>query len=75
MIKKSLTGGALLAALIAQLGTASAALAQEPKSPQFWWPEQLNLQPLRQHAAESNPMGEEFDYAEEFATLNDGTVT
>jgi catalase-peroxidase len=70
MIKKSLTGGALLAALIAQLGTASAALAQEPKSPQFWWPEQLNLQPLRQHAAESNPMGEEFDYAEEFATLD-----
>jgi catalase-peroxidase len=70
MIKKSLTGGALLATLIAQLGTASAALAQEPKSPQFWWPEQLNLQPLRQHAAESNPMGEEFDYAEEFATLD-----
>lgn len=70
MIKKTLTGGALLAALIAQLGTASAALAQEPKSPQFWWPEQLNLQPLRQHAAESNPMGEEFDYAEEFATLD-----
>jgi catalase-peroxidase len=70
MIKKSLTGGALRATLIAQLGTASAALAQEPKSPQFWWPEQLNLQPLRQHAAESNPMGEEFDYAEEFATLD-----
>ena len=70
MIKKTLTGGALLAALITQLGTASVAVAQEPKSPQFWWPEQLNLQPLRQHAAESNPMGEEFDYAEEFATLD-----
>ena len=70
MIKKTLTGGALLAALITQLGTASVAVAQEPKSPQFWWPEQLNLQPLRQHAAESNPMGEEFDYAKEFATLD-----
>ncbi|HET8711581.1 MAG TPA: peroxidase family protein, partial [Spongiibacteraceae bacterium] len=35
-----------------------------------WWPEKLNLQPLRQHAAESNPMGTDFDYAAEFKTLN-----
>ncbi len=42
----------------------------EAKSNQFWWPEQLNLNPLRQHAAESNPMGEDFDYAEAFAALD-----
>jgi catalase-peroxidase len=50
---------------------AGAALAQgEPKSIQFWWPETLNLAPLRQHADESNPMGEDFNYAEAFAGLD-----
>jgi catalase-peroxidase len=29
-----------------------------------WWPEKLDLQPLRQHAAASNPMGKDFNYAE-----------
>ena len=37
-----------------------------PKSNQFWWPEQLDLAPLRQHAVESNPLGEDFDYAKAF---------
>lgn len=37
-------------------------------SAQFWWPEQLSLAPLRQHAQASNPMGADFDYAKEFAT-------
>ncbi|MCX7554076.1 catalase/peroxidase HPI [Marinicella sp. S1101] len=40
------------------------------KSNQFWWPEQLNLQPLRQHAVESTPYGVDFDYAAAFATLD-----
>ncbi len=40
------------------------------QSPQFWWPEQLDLTPLRQHGAASNPMGEKFDYAKEFAKLD-----
>ena len=35
-----------------------------------WWPEQLNLQPLRQHSAESNPYGENFDYAAAFNQLD-----
>jgi len=35
-----------------------------------WWPNKLDLQPLRQHAAESNPMGDDFDYAEAFKTLD-----
>jgi catalase-peroxidase len=42
----------------------------EPKSNQFWWPEKLDLNPLRQHAAESDPMGEEFNYAEAFESLD-----
>ncbi len=35
-----------------------------------WWPDQLNLRILHQHAAKSNPMGEDFDYAEAFETLD-----
>jgi catalase-peroxidase len=35
----------------------------------FWWPEKLNLEPLRDHQAQSNPMGE-LDYAAEFAKLD-----
>ena len=35
-----------------------------------WWPNQLNLKILQQHSELSNPMGETFDYAEEFRTLD-----
>ena len=35
-----------------------------------WWPNQLNLQVLHQHSPLSNPMGEAFDYAEEFKKLD-----
>ena len=35
-----------------------------------WWPKMLNLGLLRQHAPLSNPMGEDFNYAEEFKTLD-----
>jgi len=35
-----------------------------------WWPNQLNLSILRQHSNLSNPMGEDFNYAEEFKSLD-----
>ncbi len=35
-----------------------------------WWPDQLSLEVLNQHSPRSNPMGEVFDYAEEFKTLD-----
>jgi catalase-peroxidase len=35
-----------------------------------WWPNQLNLKMLHQHSPQANPMGEEFNYAEEFKTLD-----
>jgi catalase-peroxidase len=35
-----------------------------------WWPNQLNLNILQQHSELSNPMGETFNYAEEFKTLD-----
>ena len=35
-----------------------------------WWPNKLNLNILRQHSSKSDPMGEDFDYAEEFSKLD-----
>ena len=35
-----------------------------------WWPNQLNLAILHQHSSLSNPMGEDFNYAEEFKSLD-----
>ena len=35
-----------------------------------WWPNQVNLKMLHQHSPLSNPMGREFNYAEEFKTLD-----
>jgi catalase-peroxidase len=41
-----------------------------PRTNQDWWPNQLNLQVLHQHSSRSNPMGDDYDYAEEFKTLD-----
>ena len=35
-----------------------------------WWPNELKLNILRQHASKSNPMGDEFDYAKAFNSIN-----
>ena len=44
--------------------------AGEGTSNTDWWPNQLRLNILRQHSSLSNPMGEDFNYAEEFKTLD-----
>ena len=41
---------------------------------QQWWPDQLNLNILHQHDKKSNPMGEDFDYQEEFKKLDYGAL-
>ena len=41
-----------------------------PHTNQDWWPNQLDLQVLHHHAPQSNPLGEDFDYAAAFATLD-----
>ena len=60
-----------LAVVAMPLAASSQAFAMgEPKPNQFWWPEQVDLSPLRLHSPESNPMGADFDYAAEFAKLD-----
>lgn len=62
------TAAIVAVSLLAPLGTASA--QGTPRPNQFWWPDQLNLQPLRDHTSVSNPYGEDFNYAEAFANLD-----
>ncbi len=71
MRKQTIYRLAALVLVMSSVVTSSSAFAQgEPKSNQFWWPEKLDLGPLRQHAAKSDPMGEDFNYAEEFKSLD-----
>ncbi|WP_419248421.1 catalase/peroxidase HPI [Streptomyces virginiae] len=41
-----------------------------PRSNRDWWPNQLDLQVLHQNSPLVDPMGDDFDYAKEFATLD-----
>jgi len=69
-----------LIAVAATLGISAATLsmpatAQEMASTRtadnnYWWPNRLNLAPLRLHSAKSDPIGGGFDYAKEFASLD-----
>jgi len=43
---------------------------QTPRPNNFWWPERLDLSPLRRHDVRSNPYGRDFNYAKEFQTLD-----
>ncbi|WP_130734168.1 catalase/peroxidase HPI [Flavobacterium sp. J27] len=45
-------------------------LTKKGTNNQFWWPETLNLDILHQHDSKTNPLGEDFDYAEEFKKLD-----
>ena len=52
------------------LGGPHAHTAVGTTSNQHWWPNQLNLKILHQNSPESDPMGKDFNYAEEFGTLD-----
>ncbi len=43
---------------------------RRPMTNRDWWPEQVNLKLLHQNPPAGNPMGEDFNYAEEFKTLD-----
>ncbi len=51
-------------------GGADKRIANSGASNRDWWPNQLNLNILHQHSPMSNPMGAEFNYAEEFKKLD-----
>ncbi|HMA52649.1 MAG TPA: peroxidase family protein, partial [Magnetospirillaceae bacterium] len=68
-LKKSL----LAAVALVSVGVSTVAPAWAdgtPRPNQFWWPDKLDLSPLRRNAAESNPLGQDFDYAKAFQSLD-----
>ncbi|MEC9262786.1 MAG: catalase/peroxidase HPI [Pseudomonadota bacterium] len=71
-LKKTLSLAAAVAIAMSPMVLTSPAHANaaEPKANSFWWPDQLDLSQLRAHGVESNPYGEDFDYAEEFNSLD-----
>ncbi len=54
----------------AEAQAAPEATMASPAAQQNWWPQRLDLSPLRQHAPASNPLGDDFDYAEAFSQLD-----
>ncbi len=71
MLKKStMLLTALAVAALPVLSTTVVRAQGGAQPSQFWWPDQLDLTPLRQGGAESNPLGRDFDYARAFATLD-----
>jgi catalase-peroxidase len=48
--------------------------ASRPHTNRDWWPNQLNLNVLHQNSPQSDPMGKEFNYTEEFKTLDLNSV-
>ncbi|MCG9964341.1 MAG: catalase/peroxidase HPI [Shewanella sp.] len=64
------TLSALTLAMSLALGAGMATAQEQATGNQFWWPEKLNLSPLRQNAIESNPYGSDYHYAEAFNTLD-----
>ncbi len=72
---KSSIAAAIAGLLVFSLPMAVTAADASPskgdaKSNQFWWPEKLDLSQLRAHDIESNPYGDEFNYAEAFKSLD-----
>jgi catalase-peroxidase len=59
----------LLSALALGVSSAVSAQTSMPDN-EYWWPNALDLEPLRQHSIESNPLGADFDYAEAYAQLD-----
>jgi catalase-peroxidase len=67
--KRSLVSAVAMALSLTAASSGVSAMS-EAKTTQFWWPEAINLSPLRQHAPQSNPYGDDFDYGAEFAKLD-----
>jgi catalase-peroxidase len=68
-VKKTFLMSAIAIAVASSLTTTSA-IAMTNTNNQFWWPEQLDLRPLRQNGAENNPLDKNFKYSEAFLKLD-----
>ena len=75
MLKQTISVITLLAIGISPVVPVNLANAQDQMATNdYWWPNRLSLEPLRQDSS-FNPLGEDFDYAEEFASLDLDALT
>ncbi len=71
MLKRTISVITLLVIGISPILPVNLAVAQNgAPTNDYWWPNRLNLDPLRQTSPESNPIGEDFNYSEEFESLD-----
>lgn len=71
MLKKTIPlVGALALGLMPFMSVNAASDPGYAPTNEYWWPNRLNLEPLRLHSVESDPMGEAFNYAEAFNSLD-----
>ncbi len=71
MLERTMSAIALLTIGILLVMPVSPAVAQDgAPTNDYWWPNRLSLDPLRQTLRASSPLGEDFNYAEEFETLD-----
>ncbi len=71
MLKHSIPLFAALTVAVSSMVTSDPAFAGgEAKPNKFWWPDQVDLKPLRAHDARSNPLGADFDYPKAFASVD-----
>lgn len=70
MLKSKLPVLTALSLVFSAFSATQISAAKTQQNMHFWWPDKLNLQPLRQQDPRSNPYGEDFNYAEAFKTLD-----
>ena len=71
MPRRTISVLALLTIGISLVSPVDLAVAQDgAPTNDYWWPNRLSLDPLRQASRDSNPLGADFNYAEEFETLD-----
>ncbi len=76
MLKRTISVIILLAIGISPGLTVSLAVARDDApTNDYWWPNRLSLEPLRQASPGSNPLGEDFNYSEEFESLDLDALT
>ncbi len=71
MLRQTIPLLAALAVAMSPMVPSTSAHAEGMAKPnKFWWPDRVDLSPLRDHGPQSSPLGEDFNYAEAFAALD-----
>ena len=70
MLQRTITVISLAVLGLSPLAPLAAASAQDLPDNDYWWPNRLSLEPLRQNAASASPWQDDFDYAAAFSSLD-----